>query len=157
MSKYLIAVAVPTYEDCLKKADACYTELNRKGFDLIGKGLTSVYTLKGTIEFFPKTWLDSQEHTTGKRYTKLFYASPNRPAFKGRVKEETSPYENFLDWVIRKEREKPFDSCSECSICIHKDVCKYKDEVKDESARLMEKVWAKNVTIKCKFFEEDGI
>lgn len=151
MPKYLIAVVVPTYEDCLKEADACYEELRKNRVSVAGRDTNSVYTQNGIIEFFSRTWLNCCDHTYGKRYTKLFYANPNCPAFRYRVQEETSPCETFLDWVLKKERAVPLRLCSKC---IHENICKYKDEVKDENARLMEKVWAKNVTISCKFFED---
>lgn len=154
MYGYLIAVVVPTYEDCLKEADACYEELRKNEVSVAGRDTNSVHTQNGIIEFFSRTWLNYCDHTYGKHYTKLFYANPNCPAFRDRVQEVTGPHETFLDWVLKREGVMPLRMCSKC---IHENVCKYKGEVKDESARLMEKVWAKNVTISCKFFEEDGI
>lgn len=151
MYGYLIAVVVPTYEDCLREADACYMELQKNGIDLAGRENSRVHTKKGIIEFFSRTWLNDQNHTVGQRFTKLFYANPDCPAFRGRVQEITGPHETFLDWVLKREGVMPLRMCSKC---IHENVCKYKDEVRDESTRLMEKVWAKNVTISCKFFED---
>lgn len=151
MTGYLIAVVVPTYEDCLREADACYNELRKNKVSVTGMELNRVHTENGIIEFFSRTWLNDQNQTVGQRFTKVFYANPNCPAFRYRVQEETGPHEIFLDWVFKREGVMPLRMCSKC---IHENVCKYKDEVKDESARLMEKVWAKNVTISCKFFED---
>lgn len=106
MYGYLIAVVVPTYEDCLKEADACYDVLRKNKVSITSMQLNSVYTENGIIEFFSRTWLNYKDHTIGKRYTKVFYANPDCPAFVGRVQEETSSHENFLDWVLKREGSK---------------------------------------------------